>query len=56
MLVTIFTVLVIKNLLVLRLIVVSLGACEGALGLSLLIRISRIKNKYFVNRFFVSKC
>ena len=56
MLVVIFTILVMKNLLILGLIIVSLGACEGALGLSLLIRMSGIKNKFFVNRFFMSKC
>lgn len=55
-LVTIFTILVLKQLHLLGLIFLSLGACEGALGLSLLIRISRIKNKYFINRFFISKC
>jgi len=56
MLVGIFAILVMKNLLILGLIIISLGACEGALGLSLLIRMSGIKNKYFVNRFFISKC
>lgn len=55
-LVTVFTILVLKNLFLLGLVLLSLGACEGALGLSLLISISGIKNKYFINRFFISKC
>ena len=55
-LITIFTILVTKNLFLLGLILLSLGACEGALGLSLLIMLSRIKNKFFINTFYISKC
>lgn len=55
-LVTVFTILIFKTFYLLGLIFLSLGACEGALGLSLLISMSSIKNKYFINRFFVTKC
>jgi len=55
-LITIFTILVFKSFFILRLILLSLGACEGALGLSLLVRLSRIKNKNFINSFFIIKC
>jgi len=55
-LITIFIILIIKNFFLLSLVLLSLGACEGALGLSLLISLSRIKNKHFVNRFFLAKC
>jgi len=48
--------LIFKELYLLSLIIISLGACEGALGLSLLIRLSRIKNEFFLNRFNISKC
>ena len=55
-LVTIFIILIFKTFYLLGLILLSLGACEGALGLSLLIRMSRIKNKYYINRFSIVKC
>ena len=55
-LVIIFMMLIFKELYLLSLIIISLGACEGALGLSLLIRLSRIKNEFFLNRFNISKC
>jgi len=55
-LVTIFFMLILKNLFILGLIIISLGACEGALGLSLLINLSSIKNEFFLNRFNIIKC
>ena len=55
-LITIFILIILKELYLLGLILLSLGACEGALGLSLLIRLSGVKNKYYINRFFVTKC
>ena len=55
-LITIFIFLINKNLFLLAIILLSLGACEGALGLSLLIMLSSIKNKFFINSFFISKC
>jgi len=48
--------LILKNLFILGLIIISLGACEGALGLSLLINLSSIKNEFFLNRFNIIKC
>ena len=54
-LITIFIFLINKNLFLLAIILLSLGACEGALGLSLLIMLSSIKNKFFINSFFISK-
>lgn len=41
---------------IVSLLIVSLGACEGALGLSLLISLSRIKNNYFINNLSLIKC
>ena len=55
-LVTVFTILIFKTYYLLGLIFLSLGACEGALGLSLLIRMSSIKNKHFINSFSITKC
>ena len=55
-LVTIFLILIIKNYIILSLLIISLGACEGALGLSLLINLSSCKNKFFINSYSIIKC
>ena len=55
-LITIFLILIIKNYIILSLLIISLGACEGALGLSLLINLSSCKNKFFINSYRIIKC
>ena len=54
--IAIFAIAIIKGYFIARLLLVSLGACEGVLGLSLVINLSRTSNKYFMNSYNITLC